>query len=75
MRLIDVTSMKLVEFLNEAEIPPYGILSHRWGSDELSFQEYQKPSVKSHPGYAKIANFCRKVSAGALQYAWVDTCW
>lgn len=75
MRLIDVTNIKLVQFFDESKIPRYGILSHRWGSEELSFRDFNKLLVKRHPGYEKIKRFCQKVSKEGIQYAWIDTCW
>lgn len=39
MRLINIHSLKLEEFFGR-NIPPYYILSHTWGNDEISFQEY-----------------------------------
>jgi hypothetical protein len=38
MRLIDVNTLELRSFTDDA-IPPYAILSHTWGSDEISYQE------------------------------------
>ena len=75
MRLINVTSMKLEQFFDDFQIPPYVILSHRWGSNELTLQEYQKLLAKRHPGYEKIKEFCLKVVKFGYQYAWIDTCW
>ncbi|KAK4108985.1 HET-domain-containing protein [Canariomyces notabilis] len=39
MRLINVQSLELEEFLG-GNFPPYYILSHTWGDEEISFQEY-----------------------------------
>ncbi|KAE9381065.1 HET-domain-containing protein [Stipitochalara longipes BDJ] len=39
MRLINVHTMELEEYFDE-EIPPYAILSHTWGKEEVSFQEW-----------------------------------
>lgn len=75
MRLIDVTNMKLVQFFDELQIPRYGILSHRWGSEELSFQDLHKLLVKRHPGYEKIKRFCEEVNKEEIKYAWIDTYW
>ncbi|KAE9994460.1 hypothetical protein EG327_010086 [Venturia inaequalis] len=74
MRLINVTSMKLEQFFDDSQIPPYAILSHRWGVNELTLQEYQKVLVKRHPGYEKIKQFCLKVMELGHIYAWIDTC-
>lgn len=39
MRLINIHSLRLEEFFGR-NIPPYLILSHTWGNEEISFQEY-----------------------------------
>ena len=39
MRLINVLTGKLEEFFDQ-NIPQYHILSHTWGDDEISFQEF-----------------------------------
>ena len=38
MRLIDVDTLELRSFTDDG-IPPYAILSHTWGADEISYQE------------------------------------
>ncbi len=38
MRLINVKTLEISEFFGD-KIPPYGILSHTWGDEEVSFQE------------------------------------
>ena len=38
MRLINTSTLEFEEFFNRPS-PPYVILSHRWGSDEITFQE------------------------------------
>ncbi|KAK5659048.1 hypothetical protein OQA88_1135 [Cercophora sp. LCS_1] len=40
MRLINTHTLAMSEFF-DAGIPPYAILSHTWGSDEISFQDWQ----------------------------------
>jgi len=74
MRLINTTSIRLEEF-NEAHLPPYAILSHTWGTEEVAFQEIQMdkaPIWKS--GYQKIVETCRLAVEDNISYAWVDTC-
>jgi hypothetical protein len=39
MRLINVRTLEL-QWFNDNEIPAYAILSHTWGPDEVSHQEY-----------------------------------
>ncbi|KAF2028798.1 hypothetical protein EK21DRAFT_101546 [Setomelanomma holmii] len=38
MRLINVTTLQ-IETFTDNDIPPYAILSHTWGSDEISYEE------------------------------------
>ncbi|KAL2157134.1 hypothetical protein VTH06DRAFT_6422 [Thermothelomyces fergusii] len=40
MRLINVTTFEVEEFYG-SEIPPYAILSHTWGTEEVTFQEME----------------------------------
>jgi hypothetical protein len=58
------------------DIPPYAILSHRWGKDgdELTYEEILQTSGKNKAGYAKI-KFCGEQAArDGLKYFWVDSC-
>ena len=78
MRLLRVDNPeepKLEEFL-ERNVPPYTILSHTWGDEEVSFQEMQhvKQTVKSKAGYSKILACCNETRKMSLEYCWVDTC-
>lgn len=77
MRLIDTTSLELEEYFGD-DIPKYAILSHTWGNDEITFQDFQdaqreeKHGMKS--GYLKISGTCAKALEYGLDYAWIDTC-
>ncbi|PYI11265.1 HET-domain-containing protein [Aspergillus sclerotiicarbonarius CBS 121057] len=55
----------------------YAILSHRWGDDEITFQDIphlrHDDEKKKTQGYQKIKRFCKKV-ADHFEYAWIDTC-
>jgi hypothetical protein len=82
MRLLNVETLELREFF-EAEVPPYGILSHRWGKDEVSYQMFMQGKTKTGASYRKIRGLCKFVrerkiwrfSEGvSLQWVWVDTC-
>ncbi|KAH8701409.1 kinesin light chain [Phaeosphaeriaceae sp. PMI808] len=56
-------------------IPPYAILSHRWGDSEVLFEDLRNQAYKEKKdGYRKLA-FCAKQAAqDKLQYFWIDTC-
>lgn len=75
MRLLDTHTRKLVEYF-DPDIPPYAILSHRWGSEEVSFTEMLDHGrrVERKAGFAKIKKFCTQARQGGYKYAWVDTC-
>ncbi|KAI3318791.1 HET-domain-containing protein [Xylariaceae sp. AK1471] len=81
MRLIDVKTLELKEFFHN--IPPYAILSHTWGSDEVTFQDYliatdphpesHAHAIKRRAGFTKIIGACKRAHADGLQYVWCDT--
>jgi len=59
---------------SQDKIPPYAILSHTWGAEEVSFLDLVDKSGKSKAGYRKII-FCGEQAArDNLRYFWVDTC-
>jgi len=59
---------------SQDKIPPYAILSHTWGTEEVSFVDLVNKSGKSKAGYHKIV-FCGEQAArDNLRYFWVDTC-
>ncbi|KAH8896884.1 HET-domain-containing protein [Thozetella sp. PMI_491] len=56
------------------DIPPYAILSHTWGPEEVTFQDLVDGSGQKKLGYKKI-QFCEdQALRDGLQYFWVDTC-
>ncbi|EKJ76898.1 hypothetical protein FPSE_02896 [Fusarium pseudograminearum CS3096] len=74
MRLIDVTTLKMKEFFGK-RIPPYAILSHRWGDnkDEVSFSDMKNGSTKK-VGMAKVLGCCEQAKKDEIKYIWIDTC-
>ncbi|KAH7139668.1 heterokaryon incompatibility protein-domain-containing protein [Dactylonectria estremocensis] len=76
MRLINTQTYKVTEFLDS--IPDYAILSHTWGSDELSLQQWQlmKPSALPKcpkSGCQKVLEACALARQDKFNYIWVDT--
>ncbi|KAE8325933.1 ankyrin repeat-containing domain protein [Aspergillus sergii] len=53
---------------------PYAILSHTWGSDEVTLQDINDPIGKSRMGYKKIEDCCSIARKMEYQYVWIDTC-
>lgn len=73
MRLINLNTLKLREFV-DAERPPYVILSHTWGAEEVSLQEFGNPTAQSKSGYLKILAFASEGRKNGFEWGWVDTC-
>ncbi|KAF5675061.1 beta transducin [Fusarium circinatum] len=74
MRLINVENLKLEAFIG-GQIPPYAILSHRWGNDdeEISFKDMTRGTTNK-VGMTKVKGCCRQAKKDNLKYAWIDTC-
>lgn len=74
MRLINVRTYSLEEFHDNA-IPPYAILSHTWGDQEVSIHDMTNGTqAKRKKGFKKIQYACEQAHADYLGYVWVDTC-
>jgi hypothetical protein len=76
MRLLRARTVSLEPFFDDRDLPPYAVLSHTWGSDEVSFHEIQQShaAIKSRAGYQKILGCCRQALRDGLEHVWVDTC-
>jgi len=59
---------------NDKDVPVYAILSHTWGNEEVSFQDFKSGSGRSKAGWKKIEFCAEQAAADGLQYFWVDTC-
>jgi hypothetical protein len=59
---------------NQDKIPPYAILSHTWGVEEVSFVDLVHSSGRSKAGYRKIIFCGQQAARDGLRYFWVDTC-
>ncbi|KAK5175873.1 uncharacterized protein LTR77_001013 [Saxophila tyrrhenica] len=57
MRLLNVHTLQFKEFFDH-QVPPYGILSHRWSDDEITFKDFRKGRRKEAAGYKKVLDFC-----------------
>lgn len=74
MRLINTSTLDLEQF--HEKIPEYAILSHTWGPQETSYQEFSVPHTERSetPAYSKIKSFCHFAAKDGFEYVWVDTC-
>jgi hypothetical protein len=77
MRLLNVKTLTFEEFMNEKTIPKYAILSHTWGTDEVTYQDMcneLSQAVQRKTGFTKIKLACQQAKAEGLEFCWVDTC-
>lgn len=83
MRLLHTNTLQLHEF-SGSDVPPYVILSHTWGEEEISLQEMRSITMlgansgnnrtSEKQGYRKIVGCCRTAAADGFEYVWIDTC-
>ena len=65
---------RLTPKISDKNVPPYAILSHTWGCDEVLFEDLEGDHGRNKTGYQKI-EFCGEQAArDNLHYFWVDTC-
>ncbi|KAI1861537.1 hypothetical protein JX265_009504 [Neoarthrinium moseri] len=79
MRLLqrdDAGNYSITSDLADDDVPPYAILSHIWGLDEVVFADLAKtPGDWQHKGgYDKIKFYVVQAKEHTLRYFWVDTC-
>ncbi|KAI3334307.1 heterokaryon incompatibility protein-domain-containing protein [Ustulina deusta] len=73
MCLLNVETHQLEEFLRD-RIPPYAILSHAWGEEEVTFQDLQHPSHGKKPRIRQNCTDMRFDTRDGVKWVWVDTC-
>ena len=75
MYLLNTSTFQLHLFLSD-KIPPYVILSHTWGDDEVLFQDLRQPELhyRQRKGFSKIENCCALARSDGWKYIWIDNC-
>jgi hypothetical protein len=77
MRLLNTFTLKLEDFFNRT-IPPYVILSHTWGEDEITYQDMRgmtTSELEKKASYSKLQGACAQAKEDGFKYIWIDTCW
>ncbi|KAM5355593.1 hypothetical protein ACJ41O_002239 [Fusarium nematophilum] len=74
MRLINTRTLEMEEFLGD-RVPRYVILSHTWGDEEVTFDDWQQPETSgAKMGWAKITGACEAAARlDCIDYIWIDT--
>ncbi|KAK7398111.1 hypothetical protein QQX98_012516 [Neonectria punicea] len=87
MRLLH-TEQTLLRDFQGCDRPPYAILSHRWGEDEVILRDIQAlrgnwDALDSHrenalvtgkKGFDKLASSVQLARRNGFEYIWIDTC-
>ncbi|KAI9697461.1 MAG: hypothetical protein M1820_007796 [Bogoriella megaspora] len=80
MRLLDAASVthgeglpNLIEF-NSTTIPPYAILSHTWGENEIQCTDLKNADVRERASFWKIRCACTQALHDGYKFVWIDTC-
>ncbi|KAF5844930.1 hypothetical protein GGP41_008808 [Bipolaris sorokiniana] len=77
MRLLHLNALGrliLTDFRGKP-IPPYAILSHRWGDSEILIEDiFNGNYKKKEEGYQKLRFCAEQAAQDGLQYFWIDTC-
>jgi len=76
MRLLNSRTLTFEEFDRDSSAPPYAVLSHTWGEEEVTYKDMRKRRAiaESKEGFRKI-NFCaQQAREEELNFIWVDTC-
>lgn len=78
MRLIHTQTFDFEEFYG-TNIPQYAIISHTWGDEEITYQEWtqwranHEHDITRRQGFLKIKNACKQARLDSLDWIWVDT--
>ena len=75
MYLLNTLSLTHHRFLGD-NVPPYAILSHTWGDEEVLFQDIAKliSEFQHLKGFSKIAKCCALARSDGWEYVWIDNC-
>ncbi|KAE8376693.1 heterokaryon incompatibility protein-domain-containing protein [Aspergillus bertholletiae] len=76
MRLLHTSTFE-TKIFPDGETPPYAILSHTWGQEEITYadlQDLHSTDVTGKEGFEKIKSSCRIANADDFDYIWIDTC-
>ncbi|KAH7324245.1 hypothetical protein B0I35DRAFT_423785 [Stachybotrys elegans] len=81
MRLINASTLELSEFFG-GKIPQYAILTHTWGEEEVTYQDWMSwkahENIRGGPitqkeGFQKITGACKQAVHDGIEWLWVDT--
>lgn len=69
----DHLQLELIEEFGR-DIPDYAILSHTWGSDEVTYEQVLDGTAQDHQAYSKVMSAVQQAASDGLAYIWIDSC-
>jgi len=79
MRLLSASSidspdgLQLTDF-NPDSVPPYAILSHTWGDNEVIYADIMNGTAALKSTFPKVRYSCEQTLRDELQWVWIDSC-
>ncbi|KAI1196756.1 kinase-like domain-containing protein [Nemania serpens] len=73
MRLLNIDSLEPVEFIGDS-LPPYTILSHTWGPEEVTYYDLRNGGLATHADFFKLQALCDQTRRDGFEFTWIDTC-
>ena len=64
------------DFISDDDVPPYAILSHTWGEEEVNFHDWEKRGnrgISTWKGYEKVKQFSERAALDGFDWVWIDT--
>ncbi|KAJ8126188.1 hypothetical protein O1611_g7449 [Lasiodiplodia mahajangana] len=77
MRLLNANTRQIHTFASSDDIEEFTILSHTWGAEEVTLQDWESLStaeLELKDGYRKIDYCCKQALEDGYDWVWVDTC-
>jgi len=76
MRLLNAATQEFTDFPAADQTPPYAILSHTWGLEEVTYEDMcllPAADRSRKRGYGKVDRFCQQAARAGIEWVWVDT--
>ncbi|KAL8658327.1 MAG: hypothetical protein Q9202_007585 [Teloschistes flavicans] len=73
MYLLHTTELRLYRVVDHRD-HAYGILSHTWGEEEVTFDDIQRQHRHSLKGFLKVQKACELAASDGCHFIWIDSC-
>jgi len=73
MRLLHTNELYLKDFIGD-KVPPYVVLSHTWGDEEITLDDIKSGTASLRKSYDKLRGACTQATRDGFEWLWIDTC-